>query len=154
MDETGWLDSFEAAKRMVRENEADCVVLKSGAIVHAGHGRGVGPLVRLYDSSPETLYGAVVVDKVIGRAAAFMAILGGAVHVHGLVMGRGAEELLAAHGIEASHDRLVECIMNRSNDGPCPLEAAVSGIQDPEEALVAIRTRIAELMKGIMPQIV
>lgn len=152
MDDSGWPAAFEAAKRMVRENVADCVVLKSGEIVHAGHGRGVGPLLRLYDSSPESLDGSVLVDKVIGRAAAFMAILGGVARVHGLVMGRGAEELLSSHGIEASHDRLVECIMNRSNDGPCPLEMAVSGIQEPEEALAAMRARIAELMKGVQPK--
>ena len=65
--------------------------------------------------------------------------------VYARVMSRPAAQVLETAGIQASWETLVEGIQNRQNDGPCPMEAATRQIDDPEEALTAIRTTLERL---------
>lgn len=136
---------ISAALAMVRSSGAECVLVRGGEIISSGRGRGVDPLLSLYDDAPAAFTGAAVVDKVIGRAAAFIAVSGKAGYVYGLVMSEDAEELLLRHGVECGYDEKVPRILNRSRDGLCPLEASVQGIESPEAALDALRRRVSEL---------
>ena len=132
------------AQRMIREKQAECVLVKSG-MLESRRGRGVMPLLEFYDRSPKQLAGAVVVDKVIGRAAAMIALRGKAAAVYGEIMSEDALELLETHGVPAGFGQLVPRILNAKRDGLCPLEQSVEGIEDPVRALMALRRRIAEL---------
>ncbi len=139
---------ISAALAMVRSGDAECVLVRGGEIISSGRGRGVNPLLSLFDENPAAFSGAAVVDKVIGRAAAFIAVSGGAGYVYGLVMSEDAGELLLRHGVECGCDEKVPRILNRSRDGLCPLEASVLGIESPETALAALRRRVSELSGG------
>ena len=86
-----------------------------------------------------------MVDKVVGRAAACIAICGKASHVHGELMSEDAAEFLSDNGITYSYKQLVPRILNKSMDGLCPLEQSVEGITDPVAALSALRVRVGEL---------
>lgn len=103
-------------------------------------GRGISPLLDLYDSG-RCLRGASVADLVVGRAAAFIFIAAGVASVHGAVMSTGADALLERYGIPHSYDTLAPQIINRAGDGICPMEDAVSACVSPVEALPAIRSR-------------
>ena len=46
----------------------------------------------------------------------------------------------------------VDAIVNRAGDGPCPIESAVADIDDPQEALVAVRQKLADLRRGTRTQ--
>lgn len=136
------------AKDMIRNNKAECIVVKDGKIAAVERGRGVSPLLKIYDTNSAVMRDSVIVDKVIGRAAAFIVVKSGAKSVYGKIMSEDAKELLAKHKITASHDLLVPRILNRKRDGLCPLEASVSGIDDPDAALNSMRKRIAEMRRG------
>ena len=51
------------------------VVQKGGVTVHKDFGRGVGPALRVFDTQPELLKGALVCDTIVGKAAAAIYIL-------------------------------------------------------------------------------
>ena len=136
------------ASAMIREGKAECVLVREGKIVYVERGRGVSPLLNVYDQHRDEMKGAIVVDKVIGRAAACIAICGKVTHVHGEVMSEDAVEFLKENGITASSTLLVPRILNRKRDGLCPLEKSVEGITDPEKALTALRTKIEALKSG------
>ena len=141
-------DSFAEARRLITSGEAECVVITADGRLVAERGRGVSPLLKLYDAHAAEMKGATVVDKVIGRAAAAVAILGQAKHVHGEVMSEDAVVFLEANGVSASHTLLVPRILNMKRDGLCPLERSVEGIRDPAAAVAALRRRVAELQRG------
>ena len=141
---------FEQAKNMIRSNEAECVVIQDGCIAAVERGRGVSPLLNLYDNNKKVLKSATVVDKVIGRAAAFIVIGAEASVVYGKIMSEDAMELLEKHGIECHYDLLVPKILNRKRDGLCPLEDSVKTCNDSDSALKNMRKRIAELRQGKM----
>lgn len=92
---------------------------------------------------------AVIVDKVVGRAAAAIAICGKARHVHGEVM---SEDAAGVPESARHHFRLHAAgalrILNRKRDGLCPLEQSVAGIDDPEQALAALKNKIESFRKN------
>ena len=125
------------------EAGAAVVVAKSGVIVAEERGRGLKPLVRLLDDGK--LGGALVVDKVIGRAAAAICAVGGTKKVVTPLAGAGAEKLLAERGITLLARRTVPLVLNRDKSGSCPMEAAVKDLDDPAKMLEAIRTTMEKL---------
>ena len=100
--------------------------------------RGVADLYDLLHSDPAFLRGAWVADKVVGRGAAALMVLGGVARLHADVISEGALPVLADAGIEVEYDRLVPHIINRTHTGWCPVEEATRGLATPQEMLRAI----------------
>lgn len=133
------------AKALLEESGDTCVICL-GEQVYRSRARGVQPLLQWLDAG-EDMMGFSAADKVVGRGAAFLYRLLGVRRVYGQVMSAAAVKVLRAGGIEASWGMLTEHIRNRENTGLCPMEEATLTLQDPEEALQAIRTRLAQLRK-------
>ena len=136
---------IKSARELLLANKAACVILKDGKIILQENGRGVAPLLDAYDKLGANMQGTVIVDKVIGRATAAIAIGGKVRHVHAEIMSEDAKAFLQAHGITASHTQLVPRILNRKRDGLCPMEQTVTGITDPAKALSALRKKLADM---------
>ena len=139
--------AINQAASLIREKKAECVVVKNGKIAAIERGRGVSPLLNLFEKSPQIMRDAAIVDKVIGRAAAFIVIKSQAVRVHAELISEDAIELLKQHNVAVSWSKKVPRILNRKRDGLCPLEDSVLNISDPDKALISMKKRIAELMK-------
>jgi len=116
---------------------AAVVIARNGIIVAVEEGRGIGPLVKLYDA--RQLEGAIVMDKVIGRAAAALCVAGGAKKVFAQLAGKGAAELCQKHGIPFAAEKTVDVILNHERKGSCPMEKAVTGLDNPERMIEAIK---------------
>ena len=63
--------------------------------------RGVADLFRLQHEEPQLLRGAFIADKVVGKGAAALMVLGGVEGLFADVVSRPALELLAGAGIAA-----------------------------------------------------
>lgn len=138
-----------SALRLIREGQAACVVLRDGELVRAEAGRGVTPMIRLYEDG--ALQGAYVVDKIVGKAAAMLMTLGGVSGCYALTVSRAALDWFSGHGIPVEYEVCAEYIVNRTGDGICPMEQTVKELTDPSEALTALKQIIAELRKGSKP---
>ena len=138
----GETDILAEARRLFEKGLAAVVLVKDGVIIASDKGMGVSPLLNLHDQRPADLKGAWVVDKVIGRAAAAIAVDGGAARVHAALMSEDAVAFLKEKGIPCSADKMVPRILNRKRDGLCPLEASVENLSDPQEMLKALRAKI------------
>ena len=137
---------IDAALARIAAGEADCFILRPGCEPLPGHGRGVRPLLQLLENAPETLHGAVLADKIIGKAAAMIAVLGGVAAIHTLTASESALAFLQGAGIPAAARQTVPYIINRTGDGICPLEQTVQTVDDPAEALPLLKATIARLM--------
>lgn len=93
--------------------------------------RGVKDLLALVTESPETLKGALIADKAVGKAAAACMVVGGVKRVYADVMSEPALSLLQQHGVEAEYGTLVDHIINRTGDGWCPMERLSRDENDP-----------------------
>ncbi len=135
------------ARQMILDHQAECVLIKNGRIIARECGGGVSPLLNVYDAHKDAMSGGIIVDKVVGRAAAAVAVCGKVRHVHGMVMSEDAVIFLNENGVEASYTLLVPRILNKKRNCLCPLEQAVAGINEPEKALAAVRRKIESLRK-------
>lgn len=135
----------EMRSRVVDQGQSSVSAL-NGVIVGIEAGKGLEPLFRLLEGGK--LKGALVVDKVIGRAAAAILVAGGAKKVHALLMSEEAKTFLTAKGLEATTEKLVPKILNRDLSAGCPMESAVEKLEDPEAMVKALREKIASL-KGL-----
>ncbi len=136
------------AVETIESGQADCVLLQPDQPPYPASGRGVRPLLQLLQNDPQRLQGAVLVDKIIGKAAAMLAVLGGVRQVFALTASEPGLAYLAANGIPAQAHAMVRQIVNRTGDGLCPLEQSVLTLNDPHEGRAAIQKTVARLMAG------
>ena len=118
----------------LRTERCSCVVCKEEAL-RTFRERGVRDLYRLLKEEPETLRGAFVADKVVGKGAAALIVLGGVQGVFAEVASTPALELFRAAGIEAECACEVPHIVNRAGTGLCPVETLCLPLRTPEECL-------------------
>lgn len=130
---------FEKAKNMIKENKIGCALIKDEKIIATENGNGVNPLLKLYETKTDEMVDTTLVDKVIGRAAAMIAINGKVRNVYGELMSEEAVKLLKSHHIPASYGKLVPKILNKNQDGLCPLEKSIENINDPKEAFKVLK---------------
>lgn len=143
-------DSLETAIDLIKQEGTSLVLLKQDEMIHRADGRGVTPLLALYDDAPEKFRGATVVDRVIGKAAAMILVLGGAGIVWGDLMSMAARDYLRRHGIETGCAELLPLIHNRTETGMCPIEQSVLNLNDPVEGLEVIRKTTRALRDGTL----
>ena len=136
---------LETAVHVLKQNQYTCV-LRKGDKQYTSTLRGVAPLLQLLDRQTD-VRGFCAADRVVGRATAFLYALLGVRQVHALVMSEPALQVLHQQGIPASCDTLVDGIINRQKDGPCPMEAATMDLEDPHAALAAVRQTLKSLRK-------
>lgn len=132
-----------SAMNLISQNTASCVVIKENTIVRTECGRGITPVIKLYEEG--VLEGALVVDKIVGKAAAMILTLGGVRACYGVTMSRAAYQWLEQHAVQTDCKTQVEAIINREGDGPCPMEQTVQELNDEETALAAVRKKLEEL---------
>jgi hypothetical protein len=107
--------------------------------------KGVYDLEDLLEHAPARLRDAEIADKVIGKAAAAMAIVGGVKSIYAEVMSRKALPLLLEAGVEYSYGELVDKIIIPEGDNRCPLESIVDDCQTAEETVDTLRKHFVEM---------
>ncbi len=104
-------------------------------------GNGILPLFKLI--SEEDLKGAFVMDKVVGKAAAALLIVGHVQEVHTPLISTPARKLLEGNNVKVSFDNEVENILNRANDGICPMELLTKDCLTAEECFQKIEEKLS-----------
>lgn len=111
-------------------------------------GRGVKDLLRVLEEEPQVLNGAKIADKVVGKAAAALMVLGKVREVYAELISTPAVELLRKYGVAVSFGNETDHIMNRDETGWCPMETACRNVDSPTDMLRAIKEKMAEMMNG------
>ena len=119
-----------------------CVIMNDGQ-TRTFRQRGVADLYDLIENEPNFLHGALVADKVIGKAAASLMTIGGVAKVFTNVISQPALDVFNNAGIPVDYINLVPNIINRDKTGFCPLETLCIDHATPTESLPVIRKFIA-----------
>lgn len=128
--------------------EKTLIIIKKNKVIFEGENRGISDLLNLYTNQPELLDEAFVIDKIIGKAAAFLCVMGNVKEVYGLTMSESAIQLFEEKNMQYGYKEKTEKIINRMKTGMCPIESAVYNLHDEKEALQAIKSRLKELTQG------
>lgn len=122
----------------ILRREKCSLVVKNHDIVTTYSKPGVRDLEYLLDHDPEMLHGAVIADKVIGKAAAAMVVVGGVKELYAEVMSKRAIPFLEEAGIAYTYGTLVDTIKEEGDR--CQLEKITAPATTPEETVALLRT--------------
>jgi hypothetical protein len=139
--------SLSKARQLLQDEKLSFVALDYIGRVSQSKKRGVAPPLELLGAQTD-LTGGVIADKVVGKAAALLFLLLGPEAVYAATISVPAEKVLNSAGIRLEYEQKVGRIINREGTGPCPLEHAVLGIEDPYEALDIIHRTLTDLMSA------
>lgn len=131
------------ARYLLETGNYTCVLCRGDSVLTDTR-RGIRPLLELLEMS-DSWKGYSAADKVIGKAAAYMYHLLGVDAVYAQVISQPAADVLRRYGISLEYGSLVHAIRNRDGTGYCPMETAVLDIDDPTQALAAIRQVLLDL---------
>ncbi|MCI6657430.1 MAG: DUF1893 domain-containing protein [Sodaliphilus sp.] len=126
----------------ILRREKCSLVVKNHDIVTTYSKPGVRDLEYLLDHDPEMLHGATIADKVIGKAAAAMVVVGGVKELYAEVMSKRAIPFLEEAGIAYTYGTLVDTIKEEGDR--CQLEKITAPATTPEETVALLRTHFEE----------
>lgn len=126
----------------ILRKEKCSLVVKNHGIVTTYSKPGVRDLEHLLDHDPEALHGAVIADKVIGKAAAAMVVVGRVKALYAEVMSKKAIPFLEEAGIAYTYGTLVDTIKEEGDR--CQLEKITAPATTPEETIALLRTHFEE----------
>ncbi len=132
------MSDLEQAKKRLEEENYSCVVIRNGEEAVSKE-RGIKPLLDWLQQDNHFFAGTSVADKVIGKAAAMLFVLGGAKTVHAKVLSEPARKIFETYKVAISYDVLTDRIKNRSGTGLCPMESRVMDTDSLQEAYLRLQ---------------
>lgn len=121
-----------------------CVIKDGDEIVFTSTYRGVKPIIDFINQG-KIYTNLTIIDKIIGRGAMFLAVKSEAKNVYTPIISERALEVAKLYNIDVHYKKVIPYIINRTKDGCCPIENAVTGITDSEEAYATILKTLEQL---------
>lgn len=125
---------LEIAQAMLQTEGLSLIFMKDGRVVYRSGQPGLKPLVDAIRICGRDLEGSSMADKIVGRAAALLAIYTQVSSIYASTLGSDAAQVLERHGVRYRYGQIVEWILNRAGTDLCPFEKSVSDTADPAEA--------------------
>jgi len=133
------MTDLELAKQKLQSDACAFVLVKEGVVLRVGTHDGIGELIEAMDALGDRARGAALADKIVGKAVAMVARLARVRAVYSPLMSQAACDALARDKIVFEYDRVVPLILNKRNDGPCPLERLTLPLDEPRAAVDVLR---------------
>lgn len=133
---------LEKAKSLLIDNRT-CVLVKGDEQL-ISEDTGIKPMVGFIDSGKD-LTDFSAADKIVGRAAAMLFVLAKVKAVYAQVISDSGYDFLKQNNVHVEYQTKTEKIINRHKTGICPMEEATQNCNDPKEAFVLIKNKLAYL---------
>ena len=130
---------MQQLKEMLAYDDVRGVVCSLTGEVIEFHNPGVKDLFNLVATRQQVLEGASVADRVIGRGAALLLVLGRIERVFAQLISSQAVQVFQDADIRVDYETIVPNIINRDGTDICPVEKLTMSISQPELAFEKIR---------------
>ena len=128
---------------LIAEKDLTLVAVRGDEVITSTES-GIRPVLEWVREGRD-LTGFSVADKIVGKAPALLYAALGPTAVFSPVMSWTARAVLLCAGIATSYDQLVPHIQNHAKDGQCPMDAAVTDVFDPYEAVRVLGEKVRSL---------
>lgn len=135
------------ARLAVMQSKKTFVIIEENKVAHHTGARGLKPFLDLLDKNPAKLAGAVIGDRIVGRASAFLCIYAKVKAVFALHISEDALDLLERHGCVAAWTETVPYIVEHDLSSKCKLDLILENVEKPADALKLIREYV-EVQSG------
>jgi len=114
------------------------MIYKNGELLFESDLGGIRPHLKSINKHGDALEGTIMVDKILGRAAAFLVVYSKAAEAITNIVSTPGKQVLEANHLKFSYLDEVPHIKMKNGEIYCPFESMVQGISDPIEAYTAI----------------
>jgi iron complex outermembrane receptor protein len=139
--------NIEEMKSLLNTDDIVCVVSKGDQVLTSNL-KGIRPWIKWLRENPELLEDAVVVDKVVGKAAAMLMVVAKIKTLYTPIISENALQFLSDQTIDFNYDRTVAFIKNIEKNGLCPMEQTVVDVEDAQQGYQLLLQKIAVLMSN------
>jgi len=123
---------------ILEETGNSLMIYKHSELIFESELKGIRPHLRAIEELGGNLEGTLMVDKILGRAAAFLVVYSKAAEAMAIVVSTPGRRVLEDHSLKFSYREEVPHIKLENGVIYCPFERMVQGIDDPDEAYRAI----------------
>ena len=134
-------------EKLLAEN-CTCVLADHKNILMLSYEKGVMPLYQYIKTHGKSVQPLYLADKIVGSAAALLAVYLGVKDVYTPIISEGAIAIFTHQHITFKYETIVPYINNRSKDGQCPMETAVQSVLDCEKGYAIIDNFIQKRKMG------
>ena len=120
-------------------------MIRQGNQVRTFTQRGVADLYQLLTTDATFLLNSSIADKVVGKGAAALMVIGGVAEVYADVISVPALALLKESGVAVSYAEVVEGIRNRAGTDLCPVEKRCLPLENIDEMVGEIRDFLMQI---------
>lgn len=145
MPEGDIMKDIDIAKDLLTKEHLALVIVKHGEAIFKSNEKGITPLYTAVNEIKESMKGASVADKVIGKAAAMLCSYAGINELYTNLISEKAIDVLNKTEITYQFNNICSFIKNRNNTGMCPVETLASNTECIEDLLYEIH----EFLKSI-----
>ena len=114
------------------------MIYKDGVLLFESDLGGIRPHLKAINEHGGGLEGTLMVDKILGRAAAFLVVYSKAAEAITNIVSTPGKQVLEANHLKFSYREEVAHIKMKDGVIFCPFDGMVQGISDPVEAYAAI----------------
>ncbi|MCY6957513.1 DUF1893 domain-containing protein [Clostridium brassicae] len=132
-------EDIKMAKGYLIENRVSLVIVKDGQVIIEEVDRGIKPLFKAVLEKAEFIDGGALADKVIGKAAAMLAVKGNIKNIYAKMISESAIQVLNDNGIPVEYELKVPYILNRDKTDSCPVEKMAKYEDDTEMLIEKIK---------------
>lgn len=131
--------------KSIQNNGGYTLCAGKNGFLFVSHERGIAPIMRQLEKNSRYFSDCIIVDRVIGKAAAMLYHRSRVAYIHARLMSEAAYNYLSAHHIAFSYETLCPYIINRTETGMCPMEECVKDTEDYESAYIALKETLLNL---------
>jgi hypothetical protein len=141
-------NAISSVRNKLSEGNYSCVICNRNE-TRTFSKQSVIDLFNVYREEPSFMEDAFVADKIVGKAAAALMLLGGVKYVYASVISEPALALFGNSGVEVEYDEKVLFIENINKTGWCPMETACYDAKTPEEIYPVIKNFVLKQNNSI-----
>ena len=116
------MTKLEIVKERLYKTNASLVVLYTNGDVKEYYGKRVNDILSIIKENVDALDGAIVADKVIGKAAASLLTVSGVQEIYADTISEYGKEVLDKNNIVYEYRMKTNYIQNNAKTGMCPME--------------------------------
>ncbi|MGE5575186.1 MAG: DUF1893 domain-containing protein [Ignavibacteria bacterium] len=130
---------LEIAKKKLYENNLTLVIVKNEKVIFQTEAHRISGFLRAIEQKAAELQGAVVADKVAGKALALLCVYSGIKQVYAEILSRKAQVVFEENCIGFEWKEIVDNVLDINKSSLCPFEQVVAEISNPKESYSAFK---------------
>ncbi len=127
------MENWKNKLKQLEQEGLSIIIEKNGETIFQSYDPMLKPLFTCLKEKKDLLKDSIVYDKIVGRAAANLCIIGQVKEIYTPLTSESALKVLKEHNITIQTLKTIPLIKNKDNTDICPMEKLAMSCKSPQE---------------------